>query len=94
MLLASLCDCRYGGSGRQRGQCRTNAHRDGGYSPRLRNQQSGSASELEYHLLLSRDLNFLDSNAHEALHNRVTEVKRMLASLIQKVDVERNRFKN
>ena len=42
----------------------------------------GSASELEYHLLLSRDLNFLDSNAHEALHNRVIEVKRMLASFI------------
>jgi len=52
----------------------------------------GSASELEYHLLLSRDLNFLKLVDYEALQGRVTEVKRMLASLIRKVDVERNRF--
>lgn len=52
----------------------------------------GSASELEYHLLLSRDLNFLKVDDHEDLQRRVTEVKRMLASLIQKVDAERKRF--
>lgn len=52
----------------------------------------GSASELEYHLLLSRDLNFLKVDDYEDLQHRVTEVKRMLASLIQKVDAERKRF--
>ena len=51
----------------------------------------GSASELEYHLLLSRDLNFLKTESHDELHRRVTEIKRMLASLIRKVDEERSR---
>jgi four helix bundle protein len=49
----------------------------------------GSASELEYHLLLSRDLKFLDSSRHERLQLQTEEVKRMLASLIRKVDAER-----
>ena len=51
----------------------------------------GSASELEYHLLLSRDLGFLTSMRHTNIEGQVTEVKRMLASLINKVDAERNR---
>jgi four helix bundle protein len=38
----------------------------------------GSASELEYHLLLSRDLKFLDAQLHSSLNSRVEEVKRML----------------
>jgi len=45
----------------------------------------GSASELDYHLLLSRDLRFLDAGAYEPLATRVTEVKRMLTVLIQKL---------
>ena len=52
----------------------------------------GSASELEYHWLLSRDLGFLAPAAYARLATQVTEVKRMLASLIRKVDAERNRF--
>ena len=52
----------------------------------------GSASELEYHWLLSRDLGFLAPAAYARLETQVTEVKRMLASLIRKVDSERNRF--
>jgi four helix bundle protein len=44
-----------------------------------------SASELEYHLLLSHDLNLLDSIKYQHLHNAVTEVKRMLTALIQKL---------
>ena len=51
----------------------------------------GSASELEYHLLLSRDLGFLTSMRHTNIEGQLTEVKRMLASLIHKVDSERNR---
>lgn len=51
--------------------------------------QMGSASELEYHLLLSKDLNYLKDEAHRKVQAQVEEVKRMLASLIRKVDSER-----
>ena len=44
----------------------------------------GSASELEYHLLLARDLGFLPKDVYDRLNARTTEVKRMLASLIAK----------
>ncbi len=49
----------------------------------------GSASELEYHILLSRDLHFLDEESHDRMQLQVVEVKRMLAGLIRKVDAER-----
>src|SRR5690242_9472148 len=49
----------------------------------------GSANELEYHLLLSKDLGYLKSEEHTRVHGQVEEVKRMLASLIRKVDSER-----
>lgn len=49
----------------------------------------GSASELEYHLLLARDLNILATAAYDLLEQRVTEVKRMLASFIQKLTADR-----
>jgi four helix bundle protein len=45
----------------------------------------GSASELEYHLLLAHDLKMLSEEKHKQLDNRVTEIKRMLTSLIQKL---------
>jgi four helix bundle protein len=45
----------------------------------------GSASELEYFLLLSRDLEYLDVRTHEELTQSATEVKRMLTSLMQTV---------
>ena len=50
----------------------------------------GSASELEYHLLLSKDLGYLDQGRHSRVHKQVEEVKRMLASLTRKVDLDRN----
>jgi four helix bundle protein len=43
----------------------------------------GSASELEYHLLLARDLRVLEASDYERLSGGVVEVKRMLASLIR-----------
>jgi four helix bundle protein len=49
----------------------------------------GSANELEYHLLLSKDLAYLKVEDHQRLQPQVEEVKRMLASLIRKVDSER-----
>ena len=45
----------------------------------------GSASELEYFLLLARDLEFLDGVAHDTLDTDIQEIKRMLASLIARV---------
>lgn len=43
----------------------------------------GSASELEYHLLLARDLKLIQPKDHEELSQRTTELKRMLAGLLQ-----------
>ena len=45
----------------------------------------GSASELEYHLLLAHDLNFLKTEDYDRLTTGVLEVKRMLASFSQKL---------
>ena len=45
----------------------------------------GSASELEYHLLLAFDLEFLEKHHYTPLADRVCEVKRMLTALITKV---------
>jgi four helix bundle protein len=49
----------------------------------------GSASELEYHLLLSKDLGYAKGEDHDRIQQQVEEVKRMLASLIRKVHPER-----
>ena len=48
----------------------------------------GSASELEYHLLLARDLNFLETTEYRELTEEVTEVKRMLTSFIKKLKAD------
>jgi four helix bundle protein len=45
----------------------------------------GSASELEYQLLLSHDLGLLEVPAYERLNNDLVEVKRMLNTFIQKL---------
>jgi four helix bundle protein len=50
---------------------------------------AGSASELEYHFLLAHDLGLFDEPRYRALDGRIVEVKRMLASLIRKVETER-----
>jgi four helix bundle protein len=45
----------------------------------------GSASEIEYHLLLARDLNLLALADYQRLSEEAVKVKRMLASLMQKL---------
>ena len=45
----------------------------------------GSASELEYHLLLARDLRFLQVGDFADLEARVLEIQRMLASFAARV---------
>jgi four helix bundle protein len=50
----------------------------------------GSASELEYFLLLSRDLRFLTEKQQEVLDTSVREIKRMLTGLIQRVEQQQS----
>jgi four helix bundle protein len=45
----------------------------------------GSANELDYFLLLSRDLQLLAPDVYDRMLPQVMEVKRMLASLLRKV---------
>jgi len=45
----------------------------------------GSASELEYHLILARDLGFVNAVQHSSLEQATIEVKRMLAGFIKKL---------
>ncbi len=45
----------------------------------------GSASELEYRLLLAKDLKPIKPAGYEELARRAIELKRMLTSLIQKL---------
>src|SRR5271166_6489188 len=50
----------------------------------------GSAVELEYFLLLSRDLGLV-CNSYEELNTQTHRVQRMLASLVRKVEAGRTR---
>ena len=45
----------------------------------------GSATELEYHLVLARDLGYLGVEPHEGLSTSVASVKRMLQRFIQRL---------
>jgi len=49
----------------------------------------GSASELEYHFLLSRELGFLKEKDFVSLNNQVGEVKRMITVLIQRLRTDK-----
>jgi four helix bundle protein len=49
----------------------------------------GSTNELEYHLLLAKDLEYLTERDHESIQQHVLEVKRMLVALTRKVGSER-----
>jgi four helix bundle protein len=49
---------------------------------------TGSASELEYHILLAYDLKLLGNQSFSRLSDNVTEVKRMLSSFLKKLTAE------
>ena len=49
----------------------------------------GSASEIEYHLMLTRDLNLLNKSDYTRLESQVIEIKRMLASFIKRLNADR-----
>ena len=46
----------------------------------------GSACELDYELLLSRDLGYLTGVRYEELAAEVVDVKKMLAGLLSRLD--------
>lgn len=46
----------------------------------------GSASELDYQLLLAKDLGYLTPQRYNTLNNQIIEVKKMLSSFITKLN--------
>lgn len=55
---------------------------------RFLNIAFGSASELEYQIILSRDLEFISDKIFNKLIQNVIEIKRMLSSLLKKVEAD------
>ena len=51
---------------------------------------SGSASELDYHLLLARDLGFVGDDVYGSLNRDLGSLRRKLTTLILKVDGDRH----
>jgi four helix bundle protein len=49
----------------------------------------GSTNEVDYHLLLAHDLRFINDPDYDELQKDVLEVKRMLATLIRKIQSDR-----
>lgn len=50
----------------------------------------GSASELEYQLLLVRDLGWMQQASYDSLREDIQEVKRMLAGLVGRLNQTEN----
>lgn len=46
----------------------------------------GSASELDYHLLLARDFGFLKSDEHSDLSAELTRIRKMLTALLGRLE--------
>src|SRR2546422_6837461 len=68
--------------------CGRGSHRD---FARLLQIARGSASELEYHLILAADLRLVDRPTHASCAQQVTDVKRMLTGLIRRLGSGRAR---
>jgi four helix bundle protein len=49
---------------------------------------AGSASELEYQLILARDLDFMDASIYKDLADDVTEIKKMLFTFLQRLKAD------
>jgi len=49
----------------------------------------GSASELEYLLLLARDLGYLQADIYQPIQNDLVEMRKMLNAFIQKLKASR-----
>lgn len=55
---------------------------------RFLNIAFGSASELEYHLLLSFDLGFVAKSIYEDAVSELIEIKKMLSAFIKKLKID------
>jgi four helix bundle protein len=62
--------------------CGRNTERD---FARFLDNAMGSASELEYQLILSHDLEYISKDTYERTALELTEIKRMLNAFIQKL---------
>jgi four helix bundle protein len=51
---------------------------------------SGSASELDYHLLLARDLSLISEEIYRPMNSELGSLRRKLTTLILKVDTDRH----
>lgn len=49
----------------------------------------GSASEVEYFLLLSHDLGYVTSTQYDPLNSEVGQIKRMLGAFVRKLKADR-----
>ncbi len=49
----------------------------------------GSAAELDYHLLLASELNYLERSRYEQLAGELSEIKRMLGAFSRKLKADR-----
>lgn len=49
----------------------------------------GSASELEYLLLLAHDIGYLQTNIYQSMTNDLVEIRKMLNAFIQKLKANR-----
>lgn len=50
---------------------------------------AGSASELDYELLLAKDLGYLTEPDYKRMADELSQIRKMLSSLLRKVNVER-----
>ena len=48
----------------------------------------GSASEVEYQLLLAHDLSYLNGKDYQQLQGKVTEIKRMMTGFVKKLKAD------
>jgi four helix bundle protein len=62
--------------------------RGGGELQRFCRIAFGSASELEYHLILAHDLQMIDLDTFDRLSTQVTEVKKMLSGFLDKLTAD------
>ncbi|MBZ5566295.1 MAG: four helix bundle protein [Acidobacteriia bacterium] len=64
--------------------------RGNGEFHRFLQMASGSASELDYHLLLAHDLSFITEEIYRPLNSELGSMRRKLTTLILKVDADRH----
>ncbi len=53
----------------------------------------GSASELDYELMLARDLGWLDETNYSRISLELISIRKMLNALIQKIKIDNNSIK-